>query len=72
LEANDGGGHDGEPDEREGGLAARETGVEEAVRTSFLVCVCQGWDLSMAYPTPGIMSSTNAVEVIIQPMSPAS
>jgi hypothetical protein len=67
LEGDDGCGHDGQPNERECRLAAGKAGVEEAA-------VCQLRHLLRAarqgYPTPGIMSSTKAVDVIIQAISP--
>jgi hypothetical protein len=75
LEGDDGGGHDGEPDEGEGGLAPCEARVEEAggkrdVSIVLLLHVCWVEKGTSTYPTPGIMRSTRAVEVIIQAISP--
>jgi hypothetical protein len=66
LEGDQSGGCQGQPDEGEGRLAAGKTRVEE----SGMVSRCM-WTVGdvISYPTPGIMSNTKAVEVIIHAIS---
>lgn len=70
LEGYDADGHDREPYQREGGLAASETGVEEAgLLVLFPRRLINHTDF-LTYPTPGIISKTSAVDVITQAISP--
>jgi hypothetical protein len=71
LEGDDRGCHDGEPDQGQRRLSPSQTGIEEAAEGLLAIVLQSPRFRVCTYPTPGIMSKTSAVDVIIQAMSPA-
>lgn len=70
LEGNDSGRHNRQPYQRKSRLATRKTRVEEPALKGKRAGIFGGGEVADPYPTPGIIRSTRAVEVIIQAMSP--
>ena len=71
LEGDDCSCHDGQPDQGQRRLSPSETGIEEAVEGLSAIVLPSARFRICTYPTPGIMSKTSAVAVIIHAISPA-